>query len=101
MKRISGVQPPHDSFSRSKQRRRMKASWLLIPLGLRGLAALSAAPTVPRGYEVQLAYTGYTGLAESVDCNAIVNLTGYDSLDGPSKASRTCGASNPSRSRDP
>lgn len=38
--------------------------------------------TVTRKYEVRLAFTGYTGLAESEDCRALVDLQGYDSLVG-------------------
>jgi hypothetical protein len=38
--------------------------------------------TITRRYEVQLAFTGYTGLAESADCRALVDLQGYDSLVG-------------------
>jgi hypothetical protein len=38
--------------------------------------------TITRKYDVQLAYTGYTGLADSPDCVAMVNRQGYDSLVG-------------------
>ncbi|HEY9383509.1 MAG TPA: hypothetical protein VIP80_08320 [Gemmatimonadales bacterium] len=41
-----------------------------------------SAPGAPMKYEVQLAYTGYTGLAESSDCRAMVDTAGYDSLTG-------------------
>jgi hypothetical protein len=43
----------------------------------------AAAPQgITRKYDVQLAFTGYTGLAESQDCRALVDLQGYDSLAG-------------------
>src|SRR5687768_17650721 len=43
----------------------------------------SALPqAITRKYDVQLAFTGYTGLAESQDCRALVDLQGYDSLAG-------------------
>jgi hypothetical protein len=45
-------------------------------------AALPAAPPIRVGYEVQLAYVGYTGLATSLDCRVLVDLQGYDSLVG-------------------
>jgi hypothetical protein len=37
------------------------------------------------GYEVQLAFIGYTGLATSSSCDAIANRQGYDSLVGTVK----------------
>lgn len=47
------------------------------PLGTRVVS-----DTVTRKYEVRLAFTGYSGLAESEDCRALVDLQGYDSLVG-------------------
>jgi len=54
----------------------------------RGLPA--GIGVVPRSYDVELAYIGYTGLAESVDCAALVDTLGYDSLVG-----RLTGFENP------
>jgi len=71
----------------------------VVPCGLLLLAALAVelrhpvpgAPYRATGpasssrasrYEVQLGYVGYTGLAESADCRALVDLQGYDSLVG-------------------
>ena len=42
----------------------------------------SANQAVKRRYDVQLAYTGYTGLAEAAPCDVKVNALGYDSLVG-------------------
>ena len=57
--------------------------------GLGTLAFLSAAVTVAstgqgtsRRYEIRMAMIGYTGLAESLDCKAMVDTLGYDSLVG-------------------
>lgn len=41
-----------------------------------------ASQDIKRRYDVQLAYTGYTGLAESVRCEVTVNALGFDSLVG-------------------
>jgi hypothetical protein len=40
------------------------------------------ADTIRRTYDIQLAFTGYTGLAESQDCEALASQQGYDSLVG-------------------
>lgn len=40
------------------------------------------ADTIRRTYDIQIAFTGYTGLAESEDCVAIASQQGYDSLVG-------------------
>jgi hypothetical protein len=40
------------------------------------------ADTITRTYDIQLAFTGYTGLAESQDCEALASQQGYDSLVG-------------------
>jgi len=37
---------------------------------------------IARTYDVRLAFVGYTGLAESPDCSAMVDTLGYDSLTG-------------------
>jgi len=65
------------------------ASEFVIPLpavtapdGTRRGQAQVRPDTTTRKYEVQLAYTGYTGLADSRDCEALVNQAGYDSLVG-------------------
>jgi len=63
----------------------MKRSVLLGGLLLAQWAAMRLAPPVPRSYDVQLAYTGYTGLAASKDCDAMTNPRGYDSLVGTLK----------------
>jgi hypothetical protein len=56
---------------------------------LLSLGVLAAAFTLgsrwqgaPRRYDIQLAMIGYTGLAESDDCKAMVDTLGYDSLVG-------------------
>lgn len=56
----------------------------LLMLGTLAMTApkSGAARTITRKYDVQLAFTGYTGLAESQDCRALVDLQGYDSLAG-------------------
>jgi hypothetical protein len=36
----------------------------------------------PAQYQIELRFTGYTGLATSKDCDAIANLAGYDVLTG-------------------
>jgi hypothetical protein len=36
----------------------------------------------PAQYQVELRYTGYSGLATSKDCDAMANLAGYDVLTG-------------------
>lgn len=56
----------------------------LLLLGTLAMTAPNsgAARTITRKYDIQLAYTGYTGLAESQDCRAMVDLQGYDSLAG-------------------
>lgn len=41
-----------------------------------------ASSSMAARYDVQLAYVGYTGLATSQDCRALVDLQGYDSLVG-------------------
>ena len=46
------------------------------------LAGAAATARAPAKYEVRLAYVGYTGLAESRDCDIKVNAQGYDSLIG-------------------
>lgn len=38
--------------------------------------------TVTRRYEVRLGWTGYSGTANSVDCDRLANPRGYDSLTG-------------------
>jgi len=50
------------------------------PRMMRGLPAGMGAIT--RTYDVRLAYVGYTGLAKSLDCLAMVDTLGYDSLTG-------------------
>lgn len=64
----------------------MTASW----------EALRPAPhqTITRRYDVQLAFTGYTGLAESQDCRALADLQGYDSLAGTVSGIETQGPSD-------
>ncbi len=56
------------------------------PNALRGPRVASGLPVgigaITRTYEVRLAFVGYTGLAESSDCQAIVDTLGYDSLTG-------------------
>jgi hypothetical protein len=44
--------------------------------------AVFARDTITRTYDVQLAFTGYTGLAESPDCRRLTDAQGYDSLIG-------------------
>jgi hypothetical protein len=58
------------------------------------LIAASQVTTAPRRYKVELAYIGYTGLAESADCDSLVNQQGYDSLIG------TVQESNPTNNPD-
>ena len=60
------------------------AACALLILGTLAMAAPKSgeARTVTRKYDVQLAFTGYTGLAESQDCRALVDMQGYDSLAG-------------------
>jgi hypothetical protein len=36
----------------------------------------------PAQYEIELRFTGYSGLATSLDCDAKANLAGYDVLTG-------------------
>ena len=57
---------------------------LLLAAAGRSTSTTGAAPAqnITRKYDVQLAFTGYTGLAESQDCRAMVDLQGYDSLTG-------------------
>jgi hypothetical protein len=57
---------------------------VLVP-GCILLGAFRPVVPIPRSYEVQLAYIGYTGLTTSKDCDAITNPTGYDSLIGTVK----------------
>src|SRR5688572_32912132 len=63
---------------------RIAAPCALLILGTLAMAAPKSgeARTITRKYDVQLAFTGYTGLAESQDCRALVDLQGYDSLAG-------------------
>lgn len=44
--------------------------------------AVFTRDTITRTYDVQLAYVGYTGLAESPDCKRLTDAQGYDSLIG-------------------
>jgi hypothetical protein len=44
--------------------------------------AVFARDTITRTYDVQLAYVGYTGLAQSPDCKRLTDAQGYDSLIG-------------------
>lgn len=55
---------------------------LLLPLAAMALLAASQVTTAPRRYKVELAYIGYTGLAESPECERLTNPQGYDSLIG-------------------
>lgn len=61
----------------------IRAARTIVVLCLLGVAA--ASRRAPRSYDVQLAYVGYTGLAESHDCDLKVNQQGYDSLIGTLK----------------
>lgn len=63
---------------------RIVAPCALLILGTLAMTApkSGAAGTITRKYDVQLSFTGYTGLAESQDCRAMVDLQGYDSLAG-------------------
>jgi hypothetical protein len=46
-------------------------------------AAQAGASSVPRSeYQIELRFTGYSGLATSLDCDAMANLAGYDVLTG-------------------
>ena len=73
-----------------------RASLLAVLLGT--MAASRGAPHSPqaitRKYDVQLAFTGYTGLAESQDCRALVDLQGYDSLAGTVSGIESAGPSD-------
>lgn len=63
---------------------RIVAPCALLMLGTFAMAAPKSggARTITRNYDVQLGFIGYTGLAESQDCRAMVDLQGYDSLAG-------------------
>lgn len=63
----------------------MRKPLLLGSACLLTVAAVSRMAPVARSYDVQLAHTGYTGLAASKDCDAITNPRGYDSLVGTLK----------------
>lgn len=52
------------------------------PAGIRPARDRETADTIRRTYDIQLAFTGYTGLAESQDCEALASQQGYDSLVG-------------------
>jgi hypothetical protein len=88
--------------------RMSRPTGLLIPLAVLLLASATArAPsprrspgrlpfpgsldTITRRYDVQLAYIGYTGLAESQDCALKVDAKGYDSLVGTLKGIENAG----------
>lgn len=64
----------------------MRAGLLAILLAAmaaaRGASYSAPHQAITRKYDIQLAFTGYTGLAESQDCRALVDLQGYDSLAG-------------------
>lgn len=55
---------------------------ILIPAALLLMLAAAKSGRPPGSYEVRLAFTGYTGLAESRDCRLMVDTLGYDSLVG-------------------
>lgn len=55
---------------------------VVLPVACLLLAAAAMRPQTQRKYDLQLAFTGYTGLAESQDCRVTVNAQGYDSLTG-------------------
>lgn len=52
------------------------------PIAALVLTLALASVAGPRHHDVQLAFRGYTGLAESADCLALVDTAGYDSLSG-------------------
>lgn len=55
----------------------------LAPRAAAGARAPNAArDTATRRYEVRLGWKGYTGTANSVDCDRLANPGGYDSLTG-------------------
>lgn len=61
--------------------KRTQRLWMLVaPTAFLFLAA--AGRSITRSYDVHLVFTGYTGLAESQDCDARANAQGYDSLIG-------------------
>lgn len=78
-----------DDFPLSRNGTRPMLTRMVTPCALLILGTLAmtapksgSAKTITRKYDVQLAFTGYTGLAESPDCRALVDLQGYDSLVG-------------------
>jgi hypothetical protein len=72
---------------------RLRTWWLLGP-ALTGLVAFTASHAGPRSYEVQLGFSGYSGLTDSEDCAARVNKQGYDSLTGTVKGVEPDGKSD-------
>ena len=66
--------------------RHLSLTGLALLLAAAGRSTSTTGAAAPQGitrkYDVQLAFTGYTGLAESQDCRAMVDLQGYDSLTG-------------------
>ena len=61
-------------------KRTLRLCTLAAPAAFLVIAA--ARPQAARNYDIHLAFTGYTGLAKSQDCDARANPQGYDSLIG-------------------